>query len=101
MGRSPEVERLRALAIKIQWLEAGGNWKAHYLKRTRMFKTLRALSSHVLQMYHNGLVFLSDVEQKGYFDAPPWVVPRSSDPVQFLRHNHHEQKLIVEMSNLK
>lgn len=81
MGRSPKVERLEALAIKTPWLEAGGNWKARYLERTRMFKTLRALSSHILQMHRNSLVFLSDVEPKGYFNAPPWAVQRSSDPV--------------------
>lgn len=94
--RNTELEKLRSVAIKIQWLDQDGTWKERYLERTQLWGTMKALSSDILQMYRKGLMVLLDLEQRPYSNAPSWVLSRSPAPIQFLRYDHLSQKLVAE-----
>ncbi|KAH8729472.1 hypothetical protein BGZ61DRAFT_415241 [Ilyonectria robusta] len=97
VGRNPELEKLRAMAIKIQWLDpAGTGWNECYLEKSRIWNQMAQPWSHILKSFRKGLLILSDVEQTTYSNAPAWVPGRGPAPVQFLRYDHLQQKLIVE-----
>ncbi|RSL54701.1 hypothetical protein CEP54_009718 [Fusarium duplospermum] len=97
IGRNPELEKLRSLAIKIQWFCGSTNkWKQSYLERTKIWSTM-SKTNDVLQAYRRGLMVLCDVEETSYTGCPDWVYSRCPAKVQFLRYNHLEQKLVVEI----
>ncbi|KAM0361295.1 hypothetical protein ACHAP4_001759 [Fusarium culmorum] len=97
IGRNSELEKLRALAIKIQWLPLGETkWKQYYIERSRMWQVLGA-GNDILRIYRSGLMVLSDIEKVSYTGGPAWLTPLSPTGIQFLRYNHLQQKLIVEM----
>ncbi|EEU40060.1 uncharacterized protein NECHADRAFT_75962 [Fusarium vanettenii 77-13-4] len=98
VGRNPELEKLRSLAIKIQWFcESTKKWKQSYLERTKIWSTM-SKTNDILQAYRRGLMLLCDVEETSYSGCPDWVFPRCPAKVQFLRYNHLEQKFVVEIT---
>ncbi|KAM0558472.1 hypothetical protein ACHAPJ_004663 [Fusarium lateritium] len=97
IGKNPELEKLRSLAIQIQWIPKGRTeWKQYYLERSRLWLTLPSPNQSVLGLYRQGLVILCDVEKTVYTNGPNWLPHPSPAQVQFLRYNHLEQKLVAE-----
>ncbi|RSL96225.1 hypothetical protein CDV31_013565 [Fusarium ambrosium] len=98
IGRNTELEKLRSLAIQVQWFcESTNKWKQSYLERTKIWSTM-SNTNDVLQAYRRGLMVLCDVEEVSYSSCPDWVHSRCPAKVQFLRYNHLEQKLAVEIT---
>ncbi|KAI8719414.1 hypothetical protein NCS52_00722100 [Fusarium sp. LHS14.1] len=94
IGRNPELEKLRSLAIKVEWLD-GGVWKHSYLNRTGIWAPSE--SDALLHYYRRCLFLFCDVEQITYTNAPGWLPPRSPTQVNFLRYDHLNQKHVVEV----
>jgi hypothetical protein len=96
IGRNPELEKQRSLAIQIQWLPNGETqWKQYYLERSRLWQPLSP-TNPVLNIYRQGLMMLCSVEKTVYTNGPSWLPNTSPAHIQFLRYNHLEQKLVVE-----
>ncbi|KAF4431038.1 hypothetical protein FACUT_8711 [Fusarium acutatum] len=83
IGRNPELEKLRSLAVKIQWLSEG---KTKWRDKT----------NDVLRIYRLGLMMLCDVEKISYTGAPAWIHSLSPIEIQFLRYDHLRQRRVVE-----
>ncbi|KAF5245088.1 hypothetical protein FAUST_1978 [Fusarium austroamericanum] len=96
IGRNPELEKLRSLAVKIQWLPKGTTvWKQYYIERSRLWQPI-SNTNDVLNIYRTGLMLLNDVEKVTYTGGPAWLAPLAPTGIQFLRYNHLKQKLVVE-----
>ncbi|QGI86651.1 unnamed protein product [Fusarium fujikuroi] len=94
IGRNPELEKLRSLAIKIQWLPAGKTkWREYYIERSRLWQAL-SKTNDVLRIYRLGLMVLCDVEKISYTGAPAWIHSLSPTEIQFLRYDHLGQKVL-------
>lgn len=96
IGKNPELEKIKAFAIKMQWLPEGTTqWKECYLERTNIW-TYFSNQAAILRVYQLGLSLLSDIEGIQYSGGPDWLSTYLSGKVQFLRYNHLEQKYMVE-----
>ncbi|KAM0478071.1 hypothetical protein ACHAP7_006266 [Fusarium lateritium] len=96
IGRNSEFEKLRALAIKIQWLPPGETrWKQYYIERSSLWQAIGS-GNDLLRIYRTGLTILNDIEKVSYTGGPTWLNSLASTGIQFLRYNHLEQKLVVE-----
>ncbi|KAG5765913.1 hypothetical protein H9Q72_006037 [Fusarium xylarioides] len=96
IGRNPELEKLRSLAIKIQWLPAGKTkWKEYYIERSRLWQAL-SKTNDVLRIYRLGLMILCDIEKISYTGAPAWIHSLSPTEIRFLRYDHLGQRRVVE-----
>ncbi|RKK84664.1 hypothetical protein BFJ69_g1940 [Fusarium oxysporum] len=97
VGRNTELEKLRSVAVKIQWLPEGKRqWKEYYLERSRLWQPI-SKTNPVLPIYRTGLMILCDMEKTSYTGGPEWLHNVSPTGIQFLRYNHLEQKQVVEM----
>ncbi|KAM5347755.1 hypothetical protein ACJ41O_007579 [Fusarium nematophilum] len=94
IGQNSELEKLRSLAVKIQWLD-GTQWKECYLERSVIWPTVG--NPPVLRYYITGLSMLCDIEEVNYSGGPAWLPSRSHSQVQFLRYDHLGQKFAVEI----
>ncbi|SCV44096.1 uncharacterized protein FFB14_08157 [Fusarium fujikuroi] len=96
IGRNPELEKLRSLAVKIQWLPEGKTkWKEYYVERSRLWQPI-SKTNDVLRIYRLGLMMLCDVEKISYTGAPAWIHSLSPTEIQFLRYDHLGQRRVVE-----
>jgi hypothetical protein len=97
IGRNPELEKLRSLAVKIQWLPEGKTkWKQYYIERSRLWQAM-SKSNPVLNIYRTGLMMLNSIEKTSYTGGPDWLPHVSPIGIQYLRYLHLEQKLVLEM----
>ncbi|EXL55375.1 hypothetical protein FOCG_05989 [Fusarium oxysporum f. sp. radicis-lycopersici 26381] len=95
IGRNPELEKLRSLAVKIQWLPEGKTkWREYYVERSRLWQAV-SKTNDVLRIYRLGLMMLCDVEKISYTGAPAWIHSLSPTEIQFLRYDHLGQKRVV------
>lgn len=100
IGKNSELEKIRAFALKIQWLPEGTTqWKECYLERTNIW-TYFSNQAVILRVYQLGLSLLSDLEGVLYSGGPDWLSTYLSGRVQFLKYNHLEQKYTVENREL-
>lgn len=102
IGVNPELEKLRSMAIKIQWLPKGSTqWKQCYLDRSQIWLKFGTSPDEILAVYRKGLFILSDVEEISYSNGPGWLASRSPTPVYFLEYNHLEQKRIAKRKDVQ
>lgn len=88
VGRNEELEKLDALAIKIEWLSPGGSkWQCAYLLPD---------DNNILYIYRTGLMMLMDITETSYSGGPSWLPQRPQTPVQRLEYDHLGQKLTVK-----
>ncbi|KAF5680768.1 hypothetical protein FHETE_156 [Fusarium heterosporum] len=81
IGRNSELEKLRSLAIKIQWLPEGETkWKQYYLERQRLWEDISPTEPTLVT----------------YANAPSWVYATPPAKVYFLRYDHLNQKRVLE-----
>ncbi|KAF5980568.1 hypothetical protein FCOIX_4709 [Fusarium coicis] len=92
IGRNSELEKLRSLAVMIQWLPEGQTeWKQYYVERRFLWESI-SKTNPALFIYRNGLGMLCDVEKIRYMNGPSWLLPTLSTRVNFLRYDHLQQK---------
>ncbi|KAF5696671.1 hypothetical protein FGLOB1_13320, partial [Fusarium globosum] len=97
IGRNSELEKLRSMAIMIQWLPEGETeWKQYYLERTQLWEPV-SKENPALCIYHMAMGVLCDVEKVSYTNSPGWLYPTLSSKVNFLRYDHLQQKSVLEV----
>ncbi|KAL4725951.1 hypothetical protein ACLX1H_006625 [Fusarium chlamydosporum] len=95
IGPNPELEKLRSLAVSIQWLDGEGKWKQYYFERQTIWKKLS--KTNVPEIYRQALFMLSNVEQTIYTNLPTWALPTAPARIHYLRYNHLAQKLVLQV----
>ncbi|KAG5746471.1 hypothetical protein H9Q70_010841 [Fusarium xylarioides] len=97
IGRNSELEKLRSLAVMIQWLPEGQTeWKQYYVERRFLWESI-SKTNPALFIYRAGLGMLCDVEKVRYMNGPSWLLPMLSTKVNFLRYDHLQQKRVLEL----
>ncbi|KLO91937.1 Uncharacterized protein LW93_14834 [Fusarium fujikuroi] len=97
VGRNSELEKLRSLAIKIQWLPEGEtSWKQYYLERRFIWEPI-SKTNPALSIFRIGMGVLCDVEKVTYTNSPSWLPPMLRSKVSFLRYDHLQQKRVLEL----
>ncbi|KAL5586112.1 hypothetical protein FOBRF1_015982 [Fusarium oxysporum] len=97
IGRNSELEKLRSLAVMIQWLPEGGTeWKQYYLERRSLWEPI-SKTNPALYIYRLGMGILCDVEKVTYTNSPSWLFPTVPSKVNFLRYDHLQQKRVLEV----
>ncbi|KAI1064445.1 hypothetical protein LB506_007893, partial [Fusarium annulatum] len=97
IGRNSELEKLRSLAVKIQWLPEGGTeWMQYYLERAQLWELI-SKTNPALFVYRLGMGILCDVEKITYTNSPGWLFPTAPSRVSFLRYDHLRQKRVLEL----
>ncbi|KAJ4134789.1 hypothetical protein NW768_004392 [Fusarium equiseti] len=98
IGRNPETEKLKSLALMLQWLPEGEtNWKQYYIERQRLYEVVHGNNDRVLQVHRTGMALLCDVEKTWYQNGPNWLHPTPATKVCFLRYDHLNQKRVLEV----
>ncbi|CAF3473395.1 unnamed protein product [Fusarium graminearum] len=99
IGLNPELEKLRSMAVRIEWVNEQGNWKSYYLEREKTWQPMP--NSTVPAIYRHALFIMCNVEQTVFNNPPAWTLPTAPARVNFLRYNHMQQKLVVEVRPLR
>ncbi|PTD03927.1 hypothetical protein HYE67_003223 [Fusarium culmorum] len=95
IGLNPELEKLRSMAVRIEWVDEQGNWKSYYLERQRIWTPLA--NSNIPEIFRQALFIMCNVEQTVFNNPPAWTLPTAPARINFLRYNHMQQKLVVEV----
>ncbi|KAH6893295.1 hypothetical protein B0T10DRAFT_592254 [Thelonectria olida] len=97
IGQNSELEKLKAVALKIQWLSNGTmEWQEAYIERSKIWPHINR-QTPVLQYYQTGLMILCDIEKISYSGGPDWLPRLHPGKVYFLRYDHLGQKYVVEI----
>ncbi|KAJ4011461.1 hypothetical protein NW752_008460 [Fusarium irregulare] len=95
IGPNPELEKLRSLAVQIQWLDNQGQWKAYYLERQRTWTPLG--NTGIPEIYRQALFILCNVEQTVYTNPPVWTMSTAPARIHYLRYDHLAQKMVLQV----
>ncbi|KAL3608525.1 hypothetical protein FPOAC2_03524 [Fusarium poae] len=99
IGLNPELEKLRSMAVRIEWVDEHGNWKTYYLERQRTWTTIP--NTNVPEIYRQALFMMCNVEQTVFANPPAWTWPTAPARINFLRTNHMQQKVVLEVRPIR
>lgn len=87
---NPEFEKIASLGLRVQWVDASGQWKELTTQRVNLFKDNRPV------VVRSGLRILTLLTQTIYIDGPTtkvpaWISSTSRHSVNCIEYNHLEQ----------
>lgn len=95
IGRNPELEKLKSMAIKLEWVDDNGAWRGCYVERKQLWNKCKAPNQEILAIYRKGMLLLSTITQTTYANAPAWVPIKGDATVHYLQYEHHNQRRVV------